>query len=53
MDKMDQPYVNHKDIIVTPWDVCLALMSESLNEDHMELSTIEHRRICPYCGKEI
>lgn len=53
MDKMDHPYVNHKDIIVTPWDVCLALMSESLTEDHMELSTIEHRRICPHCGKEI
>src|SRR5215207_7514672 len=53
MDKMDHPYVNHKDIIVTPWDVCLALMSESLTEDHMELSTIKHRRICPHCGREI
>ena len=53
MDKMDHPYVNHKDIIVTPWDVCLALMSESLTEDLMGLSTIEHQRICPHCGKEI
>lgn len=53
MDKMDHPYVSHKDSIVTPWDVCLALMSESLTEDHMGLSTIEHRRICPHCGKEM
>ena len=51
MDKMDHPYVMYKDIIVTPWDVCLALMSESLTEDLMELSSTQHVRVCPHCGK--
>jgi len=51
MDKMDHPYVMHKDIIVTPWDVCLALMSESLTEDLMESSSTQHLRVCPHCGK--
>jgi hypothetical protein len=55
MDKMDHPYVMHKDIIVTPWDVCLALMSDRLIEDLVQISSshIVEQRVCPHCGKVI
>ena len=54
MDKMDNPYVMHNEIIVTPWDICLALMSDSLTQDLVELSSsVGPLRVCPHCGKVI
>ncbi len=50
MDKMDHPFVIYNDIPVTPWDVCLTLMSKELKN----LDGIEYQKItCPHCGKDI
>jgi predicted transcriptional regulator len=51
MYKMDHPYVYYKDIAVSPWDVCLTLLSEDLTEP---LETGFQKKIsCPHCGKTI
>jgi CBS domain-containing protein len=51
MESMDYPYVVYKDTVVTPWDICLTLMSEDLT---LPLE-IGHPmiRTCPHCGKYI
>lgn len=52
MDKMDHPFVVYKENIITPWDVCVALLSEDLSA-----TTLGERyaktRTCPHCRKEI
>jgi predicted transcriptional regulator len=47
MDKMDHPFVIYKDNPISPWDVCLSLLSENIS------TTIEPQKIeiCPHCGK--
>jgi CBS domain-containing protein len=56
MDKMDHPYIIYKkgDMVVTPWDVCLALQSEALTESQLaQAGYLQPREICPHCGKGI
>lgn len=49
MNKMEHPYVIYKDIVVSPWDVCLTLATEE-----RVISTLtEHKKKCPHCGKDI
>ncbi|WP_337861801.1 CBS domain-containing protein [Nitrososphaera sp.] len=51
MENMDHPYVVYKDTVVSPWDVCLTLLSEDLT---MPLETGHPMmRMCPHCGKYI
>lgn len=51
MEKLDHPYVLYKDTVITPWDICLALLSEDLM---MSFETGYPRiRTCPHCGKYI
>lgn len=45
MDKSDHPYVMYKDTVITPWDICVILLSEE--------SLSAYCRYCPYCGREI
>lgn len=49
MNKMEHPYVIYKDIIVSPWDVCLALATEEFAEPLVT----EYQKKCPHCGKNI
>ena len=50
MNKMEHPYVIYKDIVVSPWDVCLSLM----NENVIEISEkYQMKRKCPHCGKNV
>jgi predicted transcriptional regulator len=49
MNKMEHPYVIYKDIIVSPWDVCLALATEEFAEPIVT----EYQKKCPHCGKNI
>lgn len=49
MDRMEHPYVIYKDAAITPWDVCVTLLSEDLRGP---LKTRFQKR-CPHCGKEI
>lgn len=51
MDKMDHPFVIYNDTPITPWDVCLTLLSEGMTT----LLTTEYQEImtCPHCEKEI
>ena len=51
MYKMDHPYVIYKDISVTPWDICNALMSEKIAESYETESS--NKIICPHCGKDV
>jgi hypothetical protein len=51
MDKMDHPCILYQDSIVTPWDICLILLSENLTE--FTGKTYLQKKICPHCGKEI
>lgn len=58
MDKMDHPYVVYKgNTVITPWDVCLALQSDSLTEPLAPMVEYPYQRVirtlCPHCGKEI
>ncbi len=50
MDKMEHPYVIYKDIVISPWDVCLVL-----NEDIAEplVKEYQQKRKCPHCAKDI
>lgn len=51
MESMDHPYVVYNDTVVSPWDVCLTLLSEDLTIPFEKAySSI---RTCPYCGKQI
>ncbi|KAF6246239.1 hypothetical protein C6990_10175 [Nitrosopumilus sp. b3] len=50
MDRMEHPYVIYKDIVVSPWDICLALSSEDIQTSEAKL---EMSKTCPHCGKNI
>jgi hypothetical protein len=50
------PYIIYKkrDIVVTPWDVCLALQSDPLRESQLiRAGYLQARKICPHCGGDI
>jgi CBS domain-containing protein len=51
MDKMDHPFVIYNDTPISPWDVCLTLLSEDMT---IPLTT-EYKKIvtCPHCEKDI
>ncbi len=51
MEEMDYPCVVYNGTVVTPWDVCITLLSE----DWIESVAIEHkeRNVCPHCGRDI
>jgi len=49
MNKMEHPYVIYKDIIISPWDVCLALATEEFAEPLVS----GYQKKCPHCGKGI
>jgi hypothetical protein len=49
MNKMEHPYFLYKDTAITPWDVCLTLVSEDVKGP---LTTGPQRK-CPHCGKDI
>jgi hypothetical protein len=58
MDKMDHPYIVYKgDMVITPWDVCLALQSEGLKESTPTVMGYPDQRVtktsCPHCGKNL
>jgi CBS domain-containing protein len=51
MEGLDHPYVVYKDTVVTPWDICVTLLSEDLTVPlDMGYPAI---RICPQCGKYV
>ena len=50
MNKMEHPYVIYKDIVVSPWDVCLSLMNENVTEISEKY---QMKRKCPHCGKNV
>lgn len=45
---MDHPYLIYKDISVSPWDICLTLLS-----DDVTTSSAESKKACPHCGGDI
>ncbi|MFY9301339.1 MAG: CBS domain-containing protein [Candidatus Nitrosotenuis sp.] len=49
MNQMEHPYLLYKDAAITPWDVCLALVSEDVKGP----LTTEPQKKCPHCGKDI
>ncbi len=49
MNKMEHPYLLYKDASISPWDVCLALMSEDLKGP----LRAGFQKKCPHCGKDI
>lgn len=51
MDKMGHPFVIYNDTLISPWDVCLTLLSEDMSTP---LAT-EYQKIvtCPHCGKDV
>ncbi len=51
MYEMDHPYVIYKDISVTPWDVCNALMSEKIAQSYETKSS--EKIVCPHCGRDV
>jgi hypothetical protein len=51
MDKMDHPCILSRDSIITPWDISIILLSESLTE--YSGKTYLQKKMCPHCGKEI
>lgn len=51
MEKMDYPYVVFDGTVVTPWDVCLTLLSEDLTEP--PVTGYKGKNTCPHCGKDI
>ena len=46
--KMEHPYVIYKDISVSPWDICLTLLS-----DDVTARSDESKKACPHCGGDI
>lgn len=49
MNKMEHPYVMYGDTLISPWDVCLALLSKDMGESLVE----RYHNKCPHCGKDI
>jgi len=50
MDRMEHPYVIYKDIVVSPWDICLALSSEDMQKSDAKFGMTKK---CPHCGKDV
>jgi CBS domain-containing protein len=50
MDRMEHPFVMYDDTVITPWDVCLTLLSEKLATP---LEEFQEQMSCPNCGKPI
>ena len=50
MYEMDHPYVYYKDIVVSPWDVCLSLINENMTEISEKY---QMKQKCPHCGKDV
>lgn len=46
--KMDHPYVIYKDIAVSPWDICLTLLSGDVTS-----RSADSKKACPHCGGDI
>ena len=46
--KMDHPYLIYKDITVSPWDICLTLLSDDVTQ-----RSEESKKACPHCGGDI
>lgn len=46
--KMDHPYVIYKDIAVSPWDICLTLLSDDVTS-----RSADSKKACPHCGGDI
>ena len=46
--KMEHPYVIYKDVAVSPWDICLTLLS-----DDVTARSEESKKACPHCGGDI
>jgi len=51
MEKMDYPYVVFDGTVVTPWDVCVTLVSEDLIEP--PATGYKGKTTCPHCGNDI
>jgi hypothetical protein len=47
INKSDHPYLMYKDTVVTPWDICLVLLSEDLQIQQQEVG------LCPCCGRQL
>ena len=43
--RMDHPYLIYKDISVSPWDVCMTLLSDDVTQ-----RSVESKKACPHCG---
>lgn len=50
MNRMEHPYVMYGDTVITPWDICLTLLSEKLTTP---LEEFQKEMSCPHCGKPI
>jgi predicted transcriptional regulator len=48
MYKMEHPYVIYKDVSVSPWDICLTLLS-----DDVTTRSEDSKKTCPHCGGDI
>jgi predicted transcriptional regulator len=46
--RMDHPYLIYKDISVSPWDVCLTLLSDDVTQ-----RSAESKKSCPHCGGDV
>ncbi len=46
--RMDHPYLIYKDISVSPWDVCLTLLSDDVTP-----RSAESKKACPHCGGDV
>jgi hypothetical protein len=46
--RMDHPYLIYKDISVSPWDVCLTLLSDDVAQ-----RSAESKKACPHCGGDV
>jgi predicted transcriptional regulator len=46
--RMDHPYLIYRDISVSPWDICLTLLSDGVTE-----RSEESKKSCPHCGGDI
>lgn len=50
MIRMEHPYIMYGDTVITPWDICLTLLSEKLTTP---LEEFQKKMLCPHCGKPL
>lgn len=49
MYEMEHPYAVYKDITISPWDVCIALLSDGV----IQLGEVSSQKVvCPHCGND-